>query len=291
MVWPCFIAQQHGGSAWAATPIPPKARCNSDSADHGLTSDLGQLKLPLMPTGNDVQESAGPKYPNQQLRSVSLETFFSGRLRAMSAIADIQERLRGTYPNLFVPNASLGHAPALQPYQLRDATGRKSVAISVNQASFVIFDYPGHQAFLREALDVLPEVHRAIGVDALDRVVYRYENELGIGRRAPANPVALAFPGVVPTVFAGDPARTRGLNSTAEQTWKEAPWTGASGFQVQTQDIEGTTVLRVVVFGTVEAVDAGRLPEAARKAHEMGVGLFESLISDSFRQFIESDGG
>ena len=46
----------------------------------------------------------GPQYPNQQLRSVSLETFFPGRFSMLAGLERLQSRVGSELPNLFVPN-------------------------------------------------------------------------------------------------------------------------------------------------------------------------------------------
>lgn len=48
-------------------------------------------------------------------------------------------------------------------------------------------------------------------------------------------------------------------------------------------------VFRVTVFGSVEDCACDDLLAAATTAHAVSVELFESMISQSFREFISSD--
>jgi len=233
----------------------------------------------------------GPKYPNQQLRSVSLETYFPGELRALSALGDIQDAVRETFPNLFVPHVQAGEAPALRPFQLRTADQTKSLAVAVNQATYVSFAYPGHTAFAAEAVPTLATALKALRPAQLNRVVYRYENELGLSRDAEGSlGIERIFPAIVPRVFAeGELAgQCKAVNSALEHVWQEDGLGGARGFHARTEDAGVTTVLKITVFGSVENCEIADLAKATAAAHRVGVGLFEALISPEFRDFISA---
>ena len=233
-----------------------------------------------------------PKYPNQQLRSVSIETYFPGRLRALSALGDVQDAVEDALPNLFVPNIQPGESVALRPYQLRDEEQKRSLAVSVNQVTYVSFDYPGFDAFSAEALPLVGAVLSAIKPKKLNRVVYRYENEVGIARESGgALPVDRIFPGILPRVFSndGEIGPCRSLDIGAEHHWKDGDAEGVRGFHAWLDESSGTPSLRVAVLGVVENCDGVTdLPRATKAAHRVSVGLFESLISDEYRRFISS---
>lgn len=233
----------------------------------------------------------GPKYPNQQLRSVSLETYFPGELRALSALGNIQDAVRETFPNLFVPHVQPGEAPALRPFQLRNADQSKSLAVAVNQATYVSFAYPGHTAFATEAVPILAIALNALKPSQLNRVVYRYENELGLSRDAEGSlGIERIFPAIIPRVFAEGPLAgpCMAVNSALEHVWQEHGRSGACGFHARAEGTGITTVLKITVFGTVENCAIADLDKAAAAAHRVGVGLFEALISTEFRDFISA---
>jgi len=231
----------------------------------------------------------GPRYPNQQLRSVSLETYFPGRLGAYAVLGRVQDAVQSTLPNLFVPNFQLGEAAALRPFQMRDAEQKRSLAVAVNQATYVTFDYPGYETFIQEAISMISAALDHVKPTTLNKVVYRYENEVGMARdEAKLLAVDLTFPGVVPRVFAG--GQTRAINATYEHGWSGAVLHGAHGFHARTEDQGGATIFKVTVFGSVEGCKVADLKTAADEAHRVGFEVFESLISDGFRSFISSNG-
>ncbi len=232
---------------------------------------------------------SGPKYPNQQLRSVSLEAHFPGRLGVYARMGELQAAVEHELPNLYVPNIQPGEAAALRPFQLRDGKQRRSLAVAINQATYIAFEYPGHESFIAEAVAVLSRALGCIEVPKLNRVVYRYENEVGIARDTEGGlAIEPAFPGVIPAVFAGQPARA--LNAAFEHSWSTGAFRGVRGFHARFEEGAGAGVLGVSVFGTVEGCEASQLGACAAEAHRVGVDLFESLISPKFRDFISSDG-
>jgi uncharacterized protein (TIGR04255 family) len=232
----------------------------------------------------------GPKYPNQQLRSVSLETYFPGQLGTYAALGEIQAQVEKTLPNLFVPNFQPGEPAALRAFQMRDEAQTRSLAVAVNQVSFITFAYPGYDTFMEEALPVVSAALGCIKPSTVNRVIYRYENELGMNRdQAKGLAVDLTFPGIVPPVFTGTPCRA--VNAAYEHGWGTSVLHGARGFHARTEEDRGATVFKVAVFGSVESCEVGALEQAAAEAHRVGIELFEALISPGFRKFISSDGG
>ena len=232
----------------------------------------------------------GPKYPNQQLRSVSLETYFPGRLGAYAVFGEIQAKVEETLPSLFVPNFQSGQPSALRPFQMRDEAQSRSLAVAVNQVSFITFEYPGYVAFMEEALPVVSAALDCIRPSTLNRVIYRYENELGMSwDQASGLAVDLTFPGIVPPSFKETPCRA--VNAAYEHGWAHGKFHGTRGFHARSDEEGGNTVFKVAVFAGIEGCEVRDLAEAAAEAHGVGVELFEALISPKFRQFISSDRG
>lgn len=234
-----------------------------------------------------------PKYPNQQLRSVSLEAYFPGRLGMYAALGRIQERVEEHLPTLFVPNAKDGEANALRPFQMRDVDGQRSLAVAINQVTFISFKYPGYDAFAAEAVPVVQSAIESLGSPKLNRVVYRYENELGFARQDAATLVAAAFPGIRIPVLSEGPLAGPFLRMDAsyEHAWKKDRFNGVRGFHARAEEGAGMPVFRVTVYGTVEDCMPDNLAAATSAAHSVSIELFEALISDSFRDFISTERG
>lgn len=221
-----------------------------------------------------------PKFPNQQLRSVSLETFFPGRFATTTAWPTVQELLSDSLPNLYVPGDRPDQAPALRPYHLRNVEGTRSLALAINQATYVALEYPGFEAFVGEAVPLLERVHREVGVTKLTRVAYRYENAIGVSRSADG---ALGLANILkldlPAWLGAD--GFRGLHLEWRRIWAHGEVYGS----VLQEGEPGHDVLRISIAADVR--DADRLAEAAALAHERAYDTFDGMITDTFRSFLE----
>ena len=235
--------------------------------------------------------SKGPKYPNQQLQSVTFETFFRGRLDAPTRMGDVQREFESRLPDLFVPTVKTGEPLALRPFQLRDTASTRSLAISFNQASFVAFDYPGFESFRDESLEVVERTLEVMGVDELTRVAYVYDNAIEIPARDN---------GVMPLdlILKLDFPEWMGRDGFAQLDleWKRPHSTGAVMGKLF-QEREGPVpVLRLFLRAEAEPGGArGDLRKQIEATHSLASGMFDSVITDRFRDFLsrtpESRGG
>lgn len=229
----------------------------------------------------------GPKYPNQQLRSVAVEAYFPGQLKALARFGDIQDAFADRFPLLFVPNMQPGDALALRPFQLRDEDQSRSLALALNQVAFIAFQYPGFEAFHREVVSIVPKALQTIDVRTLNRVVYRYENEIGLSREDDGSlPLARLFPGVLPT--SPDFSPPTSLDSRFERAFESGPYGGRCGFHARIERTDGAEVLRVAIHATVEGCDLAAFDAAVKTSHQVAHELFEKLISDEFRRFLSA---
>ena len=223
------------------------------------------------------------RYPNQQLRSVSLETYFPGRFAATAAWGLVQERLSHRLPQLFVPGDTIGAPPALRPYQLRDDQGTRSLALALNQATYIaLSDYPGFDDFIAEAVPVLEDVHATAGGTALSRVAYRYENAVSLGR-GPDGTLALAEIIELDLPAWAGTNDLRSLNLELRRGWER----GEVHVHLFDETEGGGSVLRLVIAADVRHSEAARLAHDAAAAHAQARGVFESMIAPTFRAFLE----
>jgi len=227
----------------------------------------------------------GPEYRNQQLRSVSLETFFPGQFSVYSGLSAVQRELSTRMPDLFVPNAQPGYATALRPQQFRSRDRSEALAIALNQATYISFEYPGQLTFIRDAVDLLSRTLELLEISDLNRVVYRYENEIGIGRGEndvlPLNRI-LKMP----------ETKWCGFDSllAAEMEWTRAWDRGQMLTRLAVEGDEGALVLKLSLAAQVSpAGSAGDLMEYAEAAHTVARDCFDSMITDEFRAVLRGD--
>lgn len=183
---------------------------------------------------------------------------------------------------LFVPNIQPGEAPALRPFLLRNEAGTRSLALAVNQASYIAFhEYPGFEAFRDEGWPILVRVLERMHVRTLTRVGYSYENEIGLPDQEGFD-VGSLFPGVI----AREAPRRVMAPFHSSMHWILSG--DQVGFQAQI-DPAGST-LRVTVSSMARGdLDVGSLKGTLERVHRQAVELFEKLISDEFRKLISEE--
>jgi len=229
--------------------------------------------------------TTGPRYPNQQLRAVALETYFLGRLSVFTDAALVQKRFAEAFPKLYVPHTKGGEALYLRPFQLRSADDTSALAISLNQVSYVSLAYPGHQQFLADAIPALSSTLEILGVYQLQRVIFRYENEIGLGRFDDGTlPLESVFGFTLP-----DSEGPRGLQSCDIDTTRK--WDhGQVGVKIGVVTENGGDVLKFsIVVAVLSPGPLADLETRARLAHDEAVRRFESMISEDFRHFLKGE--
>lgn len=231
----------------------------------------------------DKETVPGPKYPNQQLRSVSLETFFHGSLAAANRFADVQAANIERFPLLFVPLVEDGEPLAMRPYQLASEDRSQTLALAVNQATLVERNYPGHESFLPDASMLLASTLETLGVTELTRVIFRYDNAISLSRESDGT-----FP--VHRVFNfGAPLLLNVGFADLDLTWSQPVDGGLLhvDMQLETRGQHGRLLANVAA--EVKGGSPTELSALASAAHSHAVNAFESMITSDFRRLIEGE--
>ena len=228
--------------------------------------------------------TSGPEYPNQQLKSVSLETYFKGKLDVVIRLGEVQARFSERLSELYVPNVQAGDALALRPYQLRPPDQSETLAVAVNQATYASFRYPGYTAFIAQATTFLEPTLAILGIDRLERVVYRYENEIALSRdenqEIPVQEIVC--------VAAVDVEGVLGVRAL-DVSWTRRWLHGTVGAKVVVEAAPhlGIDVLRISIFAEHNpAGAAASLRDYADSVHALARSVFESMITAEFRTFL-----
>lgn len=196
-------------------------------------------------------------------------------------------RQRAVAINLFVPNVQPGEPLALRPYQLRSADHTESLAVALNQVTFVSFDYPGHVPFLARALELVVPALEDLGVSELSRVVYRYENEVALTRDEHRElPVDRILQLRTPDGSIG-PVQSINIE------WNRCSPAGLIGAHIRTESSTpaGADLLKFSIHAT--AMPGGQrdvLGATVGGLHDTARGLFEAMIiTDDFRKFLSAE--
>jgi len=236
-------------------------------------------------------QSAGPLYPNQPLQEVAAEIRFAGRLRVEQIRADFQDSVRDKYPSLFVPKISPNIAPAMQHYRLESPEAECGIQLSVNSLVFYARDYPGFDAFYREATRLFEQALQMIGEVDATRIGWRYIN-------------AIPFPnekGLLPfaKVFRREPWLTSAMDGEWE-TFSTNAVAKISNAKVKIQLVAGTEQpvmdSELLIFDIdayqdyrppIESMSTSRCFEEIRRLHDIARDVFERSINEDYRRFLK----
>ena len=128
---------------------------------------------------------------NAPLVETIFELRFPGEPRVLTSLDAYYEEVREAFPQVFVPNAQPGLAPALQPWEFKSQTGLRWIAISVNAFAFHVRDYVDYKDFKNQVLRLADSFCRQYRITGLTRVGTRYLNQILI-LRPPDKPIPLS---------------------------------------------------------------------------------------------------
>lgn len=104
---------------------------------------------------------------------------FPGDARIDRFRGDFQLRNRDAYPQLFVPRAVEGEAPALQHYRFSNENQTSSVSLAVNSLAVSTKEYPGWSSFRERVLNLWRLINDEIRPKNLTRLGVRFVNKFG----------------------------------------------------------------------------------------------------------------
>lgn len=232
--------------------------------------------------------TTGPKYPNQQLRSVTLEAYFRGKFSILCALPAIQDRFGVEYPNLFVPNAEDGAPTTLKPYRLMSEGGADAIGVALNQVQYHSRQYPGHAEFIQAGCSRIRACLALGEITELSRVVYRYDNLIGLiaDERGllPLDRVIDFGSAVMPTG-----AKYAGFHST----WSYMLDGVAVSVEARVEASEGGgPALALAIAAAISGpFSVDQIEDATSAVHSPALAQFEAMITDEFRSIIQSAEG
>ena len=230
----------------------------------------------------------GPLYPNQPLINVATEIRFRGDLKVESIRPEFHRTIRGDFPQLMVPQAERGVAPALQHYRFENDLSSHGVQVAVHSFSYYSRDYPGHEAFLAVVDSLLEEFVRLIGVLHVNRIGWRYINAIPFARENGLVPLHRFFGQIFGMELRRDhlftSADMRATLPTNDMQLNLALKTVESKDAPQ----EESFLLDIDAFKTYEsqAMDANDVMGVIRQSHACGYSIFESVITKDYRAYL-----
>lgn len=230
----------------------------------------------------------GPLYPNQPLVDVATEVRFRGDLRVESIRPRFHRKIRNDFPQLMVPGAEQGVAPALQHYRFENDRHSHGMQLAVHSFSYYSRDYPGHDAFLETTSTLLEEFVRLIGELHVNRIGWRYINAIPFARESGLVPLHRFFG----HIFGMELSRKHHFASvdfratlpTGNGRLNMALKSGTSKDVPQ----EESLLLDIDAFRSYQSqsMDAESIMNEVRTVHSSAYNVFEALITDDYRAYL-----
>ena len=230
----------------------------------------------------------GPLYPNQPLINVATEVRFRGNLKVEAIRPEFHQIIRGEFPQLMVPQAEQGVAPALQHYRFENDQSSHGVQVAVHSFSYYSRDYPGHEAFLAVVDSLLEDFVRLIGILHVNRIGWRYINAIPFARENGLVPLHRFFDQIFGMELRRDHQFTSAdMRATLPTNDTQLNLTLKT---VESKDArrEERLLLDIDAFKTFESqmMDATDVMGEIRQSHASGYSVFESLITKDYRTYL-----
>jgi uncharacterized protein (TIGR04255 family) len=116
------------------------------------------------------------RHPNSPLAEVVFEIAFPAETAIDCRRHEIQDRLRGSYPNLIVPAVQPGMLLAYEPYRFEQKDGSTGVILSLNRFGYYSRAYPGFEVFEAECLKLIELFSGFVPIKTLSGIVLRHIN-------------------------------------------------------------------------------------------------------------------
>ena len=230
----------------------------------------------------------GPLYPNQPLIDVATEVRFRGNLKVEAIRPEFHQIIRSDFPQLMVPGAEHGVAPALQHYRFEDDQRTSGIQIAVHSFSYYSRDYPGHESFLVVTSGLLEKFMGLLGSLYVNRIGWRYINAIPFARERGLVPLHRYFGHVFEMEL------TRDHRFTSVDFKAALPISDALlNMSLKTVTSKHTPqeeclVLDIDTFQSYESqkMDAALVMDQIRNLHSSGYSVFEGLITDDYRAYL-----
>ena len=227
--------------------------------------------------------------PNAPLIEAMFELRFPGEPAVLTTLDQYYDSIRQCFPQVFVPNAQPGIAPALQPWEFKNAEGTRWVSMSINTFAVHVLDYMNHEDFRSLALPLADKFCEQFQISHLTRVGTRFVNQIVL-LRTPGQPIPLSdylnirfqFPAIV------DPSTLEDIH-VQFATRREDAQLVVGLHHIREQAAQPESLVLELDCGIVDNVSSGRLSEHLDVVHGCVEDLFAALASDAYMKYMRGE--
>ncbi|MFH1230854.1 MAG: TIGR04255 family protein [Planctomycetota bacterium] len=226
-------------------------------------------------------------YKNSPLAETVFEIRFPGEPVIECRRDKFYERIRDTYPNVFVPNAVEGKAMALEPYGFETKDGSCGIRLAINKIAFYCKKYEGFDAFKKESLRIFSLFEDVFKIKTISRTGLRYINFIPYTKENDLIPlknyltVELLLPKSLPSDF-----KNLGIIFTSKM--------GEGIITTRIEPERSADMLQEVIildfdYARTGDLEFSQISKYLDDSHKHTKIMFESLIADGYRKFMQGE--
>jgi uncharacterized protein (TIGR04255 family) len=226
-------------------------------------------------------------YPNSPLVEVVFEIRFPGEPAVECRRDEFYAAVREEYPEVFVPEIQVAGAPALQPYRFGKLDRSAGIMLAIDKFAYYTRKYPGYKEFEREFLTVLSKFHELFRLEKLKRTGWRYINIIPFTREGGNIPLKrfLNFGLHLPQ---GISEQYENLSITSISKIDNCSVTTKLE-SIISSDRSREALLLDFDCAKSKGLLFSKTETYIEESHKVARKLFESLITDSYREYLRGE--
>ena len=226
-------------------------------------------------------------YPNSPLIEVVCEVRFPGDM-AIECRKDLYyAKIKDKYSEILVPQVQPGKAMPFEAYRFEKKDRSAGVMLAINRFSFYEKKYERHKKFIREFMKLARLLGETYSISKIDRLGWRYINLIPFTREDGLVPLQ-RFLTVSLNVPNGVSERFENLNMVFISKVGDGSITTKIESVVRGGRQEEALVLDFD-FAMTENLHFSKLGDYVIIAHEYTRELFENLITDQYRRYLQGE--
>jgi len=236
-----------------------------------------------MATTYDISEI----YPNSPLVEVVCEIRFSAELAIECRRNEFFDKVRDKYPKILIPQSGGSQTTPITAYRFENESQKSGIILALNRFAFYEKDYSGHKRFINEFVRLAKILTETYPLRDLQRLGWRYINIIPYSREDGVVPLKrFVAAGIRVPEGISDQFENLGIVFVSRVT--DGAITTRIESIIRSNDQQEALLLDFD-FAMTEKLQTSKIRAYAKKAHEQTRTLFESLITDDYRQYLREE--
>jgi uncharacterized protein (TIGR04255 family) len=226
-------------------------------------------------------------YPNSPLVEVVCEIRFPADLAIECKRDEFYNRIKKTYPTIWLSKNENSAIPSLTPFRFDNATQTAGILMGIDRFAFFEKHYKGHKTFTKEFVSLSKSLKETYALKNIQRLGWRYINVIPFTREDGILPLHrfinldIKLPDCIPDQF-------ENFNFVFMSKVSGGTITSRIESIIRAED-QQEALLMDFDFAMNDKIVFSKLNSHVNKAHEQTRIIFENLITDEYRQYLRGE--